>query len=145
VVRPDAPLRSYLLLAPDPAANSSGEITARVLYDANFKHTRLAILSGCHTAGGELSDTEGVSSLARALFGAGVPAVVASLWAVDDEQTAEFFGAFHRQVVRGVDPTTLLRQAQLQWLKRDTNPWRSMSTWAAFELFGATSSNGRSG
>jgi len=145
VVRPDAPLRSYLLLAPDPAANSSGEITARVLYDANFKHTRLAILSGCHTAGGELSDTEGVSSLARALFGAGVPAVIASLWAVDDEQTAEFFGAFHRQVVRGVDPTTLLRQAQLQWLKRDTNPWRSMSTWAAFELFGATSSNGRSG
>jgi CHAT domain-containing protein len=73
-----------------------------------------------------------------------VPAVIASLWAVDDEQTAEFFAAFHRQVVRGLDPTTLLRQAQLQWLKRDINPWRSTSTWAAFELFGATSWTGRS-
>lgn len=140
VVRPEAPLQSYLLLAPDPAVNSSGEIYARQLYDANFSHTRLAILSGCHTAGGELSDTEGVSSLARSLFAAGVPAVVASLWAVDDEQTAEFFATFHQQVARGGDPTTLLRQAELRWLRRDTNPWRSMPTWAAFELFGATSS-----
>jgi len=143
VVRPEAPLQSHLVLAPDPAVNSSGQIYARALYDQNFGRTRLAILSGCHTAGGELSDTEGVSSLARALFAAGVPAVIASLWAVDDEQTAEFFAMFHRQVVRGVDPTTLLRQAELQWLKRDANPWRSMSTWAAFELFGATSSTSR--
>ena len=144
VVRPEAPLLSHLVLAPDPGVNSSGEIYARVLYDASFTHTRLAILSGCHTAGGELSDTEGVTSLARALFAAGVPAVIASRWAVDDEQTAEFFAAFHRGMVRGVDPTTLLRQAELRWLKRDANPWRSMSTWAAFELFGATSSNVRS-
>ncbi len=142
VVRPDAPLQSHLVLAPDPAVNSSGEIYARVLYDATFTHTRLAILSGCHTAGGELSDTEGVSSLARGLFAAGVPAVIASLWAVDDEQTADFFAAFHQQIVRGGDPTTLLRRAEVRWLRRDANPWRSMSTWAAFELFGATSSNG---
>ena len=144
VVRPEAPLLSHLVLAPDPRVNSSGEIYAGVLYDASFTHTRLAILSGCHTAGGELSDTEGVSSLARALFAAGVPAVIASLWAVDDEQTAEFFAAFHQGMVRGVDPTTLLRQAELRWLKRDANPWRSMSTWAAFELFGAPSSIVRS-
>jgi CHAT domain-containing protein len=140
VVRPEAPLLSHLVLAPDPASNSSGEIYAGALYRETFAHTRLAILSGCHTAAGELSDTEGVSSLARALFGAGVPAVIASLWAVDDEQTAEFFAAFHRELVRGADPTTLLQQAELRWLKRDANPWRSMSTWAAFELFGATSS-----
>ena len=144
IVRPESPLKSSLLLSSDPGANSSGEIYAGVLYDASFAHTRLAILSGCHTAGGELSDTEGVSSLARALFAAGVPAVIASLWAVDDEQTADFFAAFHQQVVRGADPTTLLRQAELRWLRRDANPWRGVSTWAAFQLFGATSSRGRS-
>ena len=143
VVRPEAPLQSHLVLAPDSAAHSSGRVYARALYDAKFEHTRLAILSGCHTAGGELSDTEGVSSLARALFAAGVPAVVASLWAVNDEETADFFAEFHRQVVRGADPTILLRQAELRWLRRGTNPWRSMSTWAAFELFGATSPSGR--
>jgi CHAT domain-containing protein len=81
--------------------------------------------------------------LARALFAAGVPAVIASLWAVDDEQTAEFFSAFHQQIARGEDPTTLLRQADLRWLRRDANPWRGISTWAAFQLFGATSSNAR--
>jgi CHAT domain-containing protein len=144
VVRPDAPLSSHLVLAPDSLANSTGEIYAGVLYNATFAHTRLAILSGCHTAGGELSDTEGVSSLARALFAAGVPAVIASLWAVDDAQTAEFFVAFHQQVVRGADPTTLLREAELRWLGRDADPWRRIATWASFEVFGATSLSGRS-
>jgi CHAT domain-containing protein len=144
IVRPEAPLQSHLVLAPDPRVNSSGQIYARSLYDASFAHTRLAILSGCHTAGGELSDTEGVSSLARALFAAGVPAVIASLWALDDEQTAEFFAEFHRGVVRGVNPTTLLRQAELRWIRKGGNPWRNMSMWAAFELFGASSSSGGS-
>jgi len=143
VVRPEAPLLSHLVLAPDPSVNSSGQLYARTLYDAKFTHTRLAILSGCRTAGGGLSDTEGVSSLARALFAAGVPAVIASLWAVNDEETPEFFAGFHREVARGADPTTALRQAELRWLKRNANPWRSISTWAAFEMFGATSSNGR--
>jgi len=144
VVKPDAPLQSHLVLAPDSTVNSSGRVYARALYDAKFAHTRLAILSGCHTAGGELSDTEGVSSLARALFAAGVPAVVASLWAVNDEETADFFAEFHRQVARGMDPTSVLRQAELRWLRRGGNPWRNMSTWAAFELFGATSQSERS-
>ena len=143
VVRPEAPLLSHLVLAPDAGDNSSGEIYARGLYDIEFRRTHLAILSGCHTAGGELSNTEGVSSLARAFLGAGVPAVIASLWAVDDAQTAEFFAAFHRAIARGVNPTTVLRRAQLEWLARDGRPWQSMQMWAAFELFGGTSSAGR--
>ena len=140
VVRPDAPLLSYLALAPDDGGGS-GILTARELFDIRLPRTRLAILSGCHTASGRLSDTEGASSLARALFATGVPAVVASFWAVDDQSTAEFFASYHRRLSRGDDPTDALRRTQLEWLVQDKGGWKGFSTWAAFALFGATTDN----
>jgi CHAT domain-containing protein len=143
VVKPDAPLLSHLVLAPEPVDGSSGALYARELFDVTLPRTRLTILSGCHTAGGELSTTEGVSSLARALFAAGVPAVVASLWAVDDERTAMFFATFHRELARGTDPVTALRHTQLQSISQRRESWSSLSTWAAFQLFGATGTPSR--
>ncbi|HEX7121632.1 MAG TPA: CHAT domain-containing protein [Gemmatimonadaceae bacterium] len=138
VVRSDAPLQSHLLLAADPATTSTGALYASDIFSLHLPRTRLAILSGCHTAGGGLSYTEGVSSLARAFFAAGVPAVIASLWAVADAATAEFFAAFHEALADGADPGAALRRAQLQWLARPDGGWFSLPTWAAFQLFGAT-------
>jgi CHAT domain-containing protein len=138
VVRTDAPLLSYLNLAADESG-ASGVLTARELFETRLPRTRLAILSGCHTASGRLSDTEGASSLARALFAAGVPSVVASLWAVDDESAADFFASYHRRLSRGDDPTEALRRTQVEWLaKEKKGGWQGFSTWAAFALFGAT-------
>ena len=144
VVRTDAPLLSYLVLAADGDSEASATLTAQDLFGVRLSKTRLAILSGCQTAGGKISDTEGASSLARALFGAGVPAVVASLWAVDDKATAEFFTAYHRRLSKGEDPTAALRLTQKEWLTRTSDPWQSVSTWAAFALFGATSDETKS-
>jgi len=139
VVRPDAPLLSHLVLARDSSDETAGTLTARELFDLRLPKTRLAILSGCHTGNGRLSDTEGASSLARALFAAGVPAVVASLWAVDDRETAEFFASYHRRLAAGADPTSALSDTQREWIGRRRGDWSSSSTWAAFALFGATS------
>jgi CHAT domain-containing protein len=147
VVRPEAPLLSHLVLAPDPAGNATGAIYARDLYATTFAHTRLAILSGCHTASGELSDTEGASSLARAFFASGVPVVIASLWAVEDEGTADFFVAFHKYLARGDDPVAALRRTQRDWLAQSAQGSTSsaLSTWAAFEVFGAGPARGSGG
>jgi CHAT domain-containing protein len=141
VVRPEAPLLSYLVLAAD-AGEPTGALYAKDLFGITLPRTRLAILSGCRTADGQLSDTEGASSLARAFFAAGVPAVIASLWAVDDGETAEFFAQYHRTLAHGADPTAALRRTQVQWLAKSDKEegWRSLSTWAAFQLFGATPS-----
>ena len=141
VVTPDAPLLSHLVFAPEAGDGGSGALYARDLFDARFPRTRVAILSGCQTAGGRLSDTEGVSSLARAFFAVGVPAVIASLWAINDAQTADFFAAYHRELVRGADPVAALRHTQRQWLANSKDPWRGLSTWAGFQLFGATSAS----
>ncbi|HUQ81760.1 MAG TPA: CHAT domain-containing protein [Gemmatimonadaceae bacterium] len=134
VVRPDAPLLSYLVLAADSGASSA--LTAKELFDTRLPATWLAVLSGCQTAGGRVSDTEGVSSLARAFFAAGVPAVVASLWSVDDEATADFFSDYHLELSKGADPSAALRHTQVEWVKKTS--WGGASTWAAFTLFGAT-------
>jgi len=137
IVRPEAPLLSQLVLAPDSSGETSGALYAQDLFDLRLSRTRLAILSGCHTASGELSDTEGASSLARALFAAGVPAVIASLWAVDDEGTEKFFNEFHRELASDRSPTAALHRTQLTWLAPGQDAWRTMSVWAAFQLFGA--------
>ena len=142
VVRSDAPMSSYLLFAADTSGRTSAMLTAGDLFAAELPRTRLAILSGCHTATGGLSTTEGPSSLARAFFAAGVPAVVASLWAVEDETTARFFTEYHRALQLGDDPTAALRRTQLAWLARAKDEPRNASTWAAFTMFGATEVGG---
>jgi CHAT domain-containing protein len=137
-VRPEAPLRSHLLLAPDTSIGAGGALYAKDLFRISLPRTRIAILSGCHTASGRLSYTEGTSSLARAFFAAGVPTVIASLWAVIDEETAEFFSAFHRDLARGIDPVAALRLTQIEWISMPGGGWTTLSTWAAFQLFGST-------
>jgi CHAT domain-containing protein len=50
--------------------------------------TRMAVLSGCESAGGRVLSGEGVLGLTSALLSAGVPTVVATLWPVEDRTTA---------------------------------------------------------
>lgn len=133
VVRPGAPLLSHLVLA--PGTQDQGALYAHDVFDLDLPGTELAILSGCHTSSGDLSSTEGVSSLARAFLAAGVQLVVASLWAVEDQRTAEFFGEFHRLVAAGQDPTAALRATHLAWI-RSPNRRGDVRTWAAFQAFG---------
>jgi CHAT domain-containing protein len=135
VVSLDAPMYSQLMLAPDAERNEPGAVYALDLFAMSLPATRLAILSGCQTAGGGLSATEGVSSLARSLMAAGVPAVIASLWAVDDEATATFFAAYHDDFSRSGQANGALRRTQIGWIKRG-DAWRTARTWAAFQMFG---------
>jgi CHAT domain-containing protein len=137
VFRPDAPLSSYLVLAAD--SGTAGTLAAKELFVHSLPSTWLAILSGCQTASGGLSATEGVSSLARAFFAAGVPAVIASLWSVDDAATAEFFTDFHKVLSKDGDPSAALQRTQIAWVEK--HGWTGASTWAAFTLFGSTAPN----
>ena len=53
---------------------------------------------------------------------------MASLWAVDDESTADFFASYHRRLSRGDDPTEALRRTQLEWVAQDKGSWQGFST-----------------
>jgi CHAT domain-containing protein/tetratricopeptide (TPR) repeat protein len=95
----------------------------------------LVVLSGCQTALGKDMQGEGLLGLTRGFMYAGAPAVVASLWQVDDESTAELMKRFYRAMFQeGRRPAEALRTAQLEMTG---NPrWSAPFYWAGFVLQG---------
>jgi CHAT domain-containing protein/Tfp pilus assembly protein PilF len=95
----------------------------------------LVVLSACQTALGKEIKGEGLVGLTRGFMYAGTPRVVASLWKVSDEATAELMKRFYRKMLRdGLRPAAALRAAQVSMLKE--KPWSPAYNWAGFVLQG---------
>jgi CHAT domain-containing protein/tetratricopeptide (TPR) repeat protein len=95
----------------------------------------LVVLSACQTALGKEIGEEGLVGLTRGFMYAGAPRVVASLWKVDDEATAELMKKFYEGMLRDHQtPAQALRSAQ-QWM-RTQKAWQSPYYWAGFVLQG---------
>jgi CHAT domain-containing protein len=95
----------------------------------------LVVLSACRTALGKEIRGEGLIGLTRGFMYAGASSVVASLWKVDDEATAELMKRFYANMLqRGRTPAAALRAAQNSI--RQEPQWRSPYYWAAFTLQG---------
>ena len=95
----------------------------------------LVVLSACQTALGKEVRGEGLVRLTRGFLHAGASSVVASLWEVDDEVTAELMKRFYANMLRrGMRPAAALREAQNSI--RQEPQWRSPYYWAAFTLQG---------
>ena len=140
VIDPANTLLSRLVLASGQNGDhfDDGSLTAREIYSLKLNNTRFVVLAACDTGNEYVPGGEGVTSLARAFLAAGVPTVVASLWSVDDEATAHLFGFFHDELVKGTDPVDALRAAQLKMLESNNKRDRLPSSWAAFEVIGAS-------
>lgn len=132
VVNAEVPLLSQMLFAKDPSDPSRGVLYAGDVLRQRFPRTRLVVLASCSTALGKTSRTEGVESLARPFLAAGVPTVVASLWNVDDKETADFFVRFFQRLRQRFDVAEALRATQVESLRQGSSP----AGWGAFEVIG---------
>jgi len=96
----------------------------------------LVVLSACQTALGLEIKGEGLVGLARGFMYAGASRVVASLWKVDDQATAELMQRFYRGMLgtQRLSATDALRAAQEAMRKQPR--WQSPYYWAAFVLQG---------
>jgi CHAT domain-containing protein len=95
----------------------------------------LVVLSACRTGLGKDVRGEGLIGLTRGFIYAGASSVVASLWKVDDEATAELMKRFYTNMLqRGMRPAEALRAAQNSI--RQEPQWRAPYYWAAFTLQG---------
>ena len=73
----------------------------------------------------------------RAFLLSGARAVVASLWAVDDEATAVLMQAFYRNRAAGMGDAEALAAAQRAVREDAAHPeWAAPYYWAAFVLVG---------
>ena len=125
------PAESALVCASTPETH--GALTLRQIASMQFRSTRAIVLAACSTMDGRNAAVEGVPSLARAFLIAGVPAVVGTLWDIEDSEAAAIVRPLHAQLARGAEPSDALRTAQLAAI-RDGLPVRQ---WAAFALTGA--------
>jgi CHAT domain-containing protein len=128
--------RSRLFFASE--GNDIGELTAEDLITrlTTLARTRLIVLAGCSTAAGNRVGAEGLAPLVRPLIAASVPAVVGTLWNVNDATANRLVVSFHRHYRNGDDVATALCDAQLEILRDTNNP----KEWAAFQVIGYAAS-----
>ena len=95
----------------------------------------LVVLSACSTGLGKEIKGEGLIGLTRGFMYAGASSVVASLWKVDDEATAELMKYFYEAMfTQQLTPAAALREAQLR-MSRDKR-WSAPYYWAGFVIQG---------
>ncbi|MCC2695416.1 CHAT domain-containing protein [Nodularia sp. LEGE 04288] len=121
-------LGSAIALA--PSGEDKGLLTAEEIFDMKL-NAELVVLSACDTGRGRLTG-DGVIGLSRSLISAGVPSVIVSLWAVDDNSTSVLMTEFYKNLQQNVDKATSLRNAMLTTMKTHPSP----KYWAAFTLIG---------
>jgi CHAT domain-containing protein len=125
----DDPMASALLLT--PGGGDDGRLEVRELFGMEL-NARLVVLSACETGLGKLSRGDELVGLQRAFLYAGTPAVVTTLWKVDDRASFLLMRSFYENLdAKGA--TEALRAAQRAVFTTNPHPF----AWAAFGLTGA--------
>lgn len=115
ILRDDDPLESFLALGGlGTTGASDGRLTAAEIYALSLQ-ADLVVLSACRSGLGRVSG-DGIMGLTRALFYAGAPTVVATLWDVADEPAVHLMPRFYQLMDRFRLKSRALRQAQLRML-----------------------------
>ena len=123
-----------LSLVDEKGASQDGFLRMHEIYNLRLP-ADLVVLSACQTALGREIRGEGLVGLTRGFMYAGARAVVASLWEVDDESTAELMKRFYRAMLKeGRRPADALRAAQLEMSRSPR--WSAPFYWAGFLLQG---------
>lgn len=108
---------------------------------ANLRlHASLVTLSACQSGRHIIGGGDELLGLLRAFLGAGACSLVATLWSVADDSTAQLMIEFYRHLAMGLGKGTALRRAQLALLRGTGNPARYCHPyyWAPFFLVGHT-------
>jgi CHAT domain-containing protein/tetratricopeptide (TPR) repeat protein len=104
---PDAPLESSLSIAADE------QLTAGDVLSELRLHCDLVTLSACESGLSRVRRGDELMGLARAFLSAGAPALVCTLWQVDERSTCLLMARFYQEVQHGHGFAEALKQAQL--------------------------------
>lgn len=140
-------LATHGTLDPDPRKSfmklSDGPLTVEMIsqLEGLDQSNELVVLSACDTAVEKDSASgDELVSIAIAFSMAGSPALVASLWEVSDESTAELMATFYRALEQASgDRLDALRNAKLNVLRMTRNkatPYAAPWHWSSFQLYG---------
>jgi tetratricopeptide (TPR) repeat protein len=126
------PLFTRIMLGPGESEDGASGLTVKEIYEMDLSRANLVVLSACETQLGSHSNGDDIVGLNRAFIYAGTPAVVASLWRIDDASTGELMKAFYTHLKRGLSAAAALQAAQAEVRKKKPDPYY----WAGFVLTG---------
>lgn len=112
----------------------NGLLQAWEIFESVRLDADLVTLSACDSALGKEMGGEGLIGLTRAFQYAGARSVVASLWSVSDDSTADLMKSFYGYLREGRSKDEALRAAQTDLIRSQefSHPYY----WAAFQLTG---------
>ena len=113
------------------ARYDSGFVTLTELFTQPFNN-ELVVISGCDTAMGLRRGGEGLMSVSRAFIAQGAAHVVATLWAVSDQASAEFMPLFYSRLATTGSIADSLQHAQQQL--RAKRVYADPFFWAPYQL-----------
>jgi tetratricopeptide (TPR) repeat protein len=123
-----------LSLVDEQGHRQNGYLRLQDIYTLKLP-SELVVLSACDTGLGKEIKGEGLISLTRGFMHAGARRVIASLWKVDSDATAELMKDFYQAMFRkGLPPAAALKFAQGE--VRKNKQWSDPYFWAGFVFQG---------
>nr|MDA3930029.1 CHAT domain-containing protein [Prolixibacteraceae bacterium] len=112
IINDSIPMFSKLVFSTPTDTVDDGYLNTQEVYNLKLD-ARLTVLSACNTGSGKMRAGEGVMSLSRAFLYAGCPAIVMTLWEVEDKVSADLMLDFYRYLFKGYSKPEALRKAKL--------------------------------
>ncbi|KYG81518.1 CHAT domain-containing protein [Roseivirga ehrenbergii] len=128
---------SYLAFFADSLQEEDGRLYPFELTELDLS-ADLAVLSACETGAGKIVNGEGVMSIGRGFFNAGVKSLLLTQWPLSDAVAPEIMESFYQYLNKGIDKDEALRSAQLDFLENANNISANPYYWGSFFILGDT-------
>jgi len=132
------PIYSKLVFKPaETGSKDDGYLHTYELFGLHLPG-QLAVLSACNTGSGKLERGEGIISLARGFFYAGIPSVVMTLWEIEDHSSADLMALFYENLKLGLPNDVALQRAKITYLEKTGKLQAHPYFWAGYVIIGKT-------
>jgi CHAT domain-containing protein len=132
IINNENPLYSKLVFFKSKADTiDDGMLNASELINMEL-HADIAVLSACNTGSGKMRKGEGIMSLSRDFFYAGVPGIIMTAWAVEDRSGVKLMEYFYKYIAEGKPRHEALRLAKIEYLENCDKLTAHPHYWAAY-------------
>lgn len=127
------PAQSKLVLS--PGSTDDGMLYTSEINDLNLE-SDLVILSACNTGVGQITNGEGINSLARSFAHAGSQNILMSLWPISHRSTTSLIKEYYKALIDGNSKRNSLNDAKNAFLNNVPAAYHHPYFWGSFVYYG---------